>query len=190
MQQEEPDIVCLDVMMPGVSGYDVCRAIRTSDETVPILFISAKGEEVDKVLGLELGADDYIVKPFGVKEVIARIRAASRRIDHRRKRNLQVSFTIGNLLVDPLTLTALRNDKTIELTLREVKMLALLAEHSGKVVDRDTFLDRCWGMDYFPSSRTLDQHIAMLRKKIELDPKDPKIVQTVHGSGYRYPGAS
>lgn len=185
-----PDIACLDVMMPGMSGYDLCREIRKVDPIIPILFISAKGEEVDKVLGLELGADDFIVKPFGVKEIIARVRAAGRRLLQLRPESSERRFIIGDLAIDPIALTATRGDSIIELTLREVKILALLFEQRGKVVDRDTFLDRCWGTSYFPNSRTLDQTVANLRKKIERDPKNPEIIQTVHGSGYSWRGES
>ena len=184
---ESPDFVCLDIMMPGMSGYDVCREIRRTDSTVPVIFISAKSEEIDTVVGLELGADDFIVKPFGVKEVVARIRAVTRRrFSTTSALSLPSSFQLGDLDVFPSELRARRGVKTIELSLRDVKILTLLHENRGVVISRDTFFNKCWGLDHVPNSRTLDQHIAQLRKRIEVDPKNPLIVRTVHGVGYRY----
>ena len=187
-EKERPDFICLDIMMPGTSGYDVCKQIRAVDDSVPLIFISAKSEEIDKVLGLELGADDFIVKPFGVKEVVARIRAITRRCLARGKKPGEASFKLGDLKVFPAELRARRGDHTIELSLREVKLLELFNQNPGVVLDRNTIFNACWGVDYLPSSRTLDQHISKLRKRIELDPKNPKIIQTVHGAGYRYEG--
>jgi len=185
---EQPDFVCLDIMMPGLSGYDVCRKIRETSR-VPIVFISAKSEEIDKVVGLELGADDFIVKPFGVKEVIARIRAVTRRcFAAREPEQVPATFVIADLEVSPAELRARRGGEVIELSLREVRLLDMFARNEGVVLERNAIFDACWGASYFPSSRTLDQHVAKLRKKIELDPKDPRIIQTVHGVGYRYDG--
>ena len=185
--KETPDFVCLDIMMPDVSGYDVCREIRRIDPAVPVIFISAKSEEIDKVVGLELGADDFIVKPFGVKEVVARIRAVTRRRFAAAPATLApTSFRIGDLEVFPAELRARRGDTTIELSLRDVKILALLRENQGSVITRDIFFRRCWGLDHVPNSRTLDQHIAQLRKRIEIDPRNPAIILTVHGAGYRH----
>jgi DNA-binding response OmpR family regulator len=186
-----PDFVCLDIMMPGMDGYEVCKQIRRSSPDVPIIFISAKSEEIDRVLGLELGADDFIVKPFGVREVVARIRAVTRRYLAGRQQSgnpeLQTEvFSMGDLDVFPAELRARRAGAAIDLSLREIKMLQLLHANTGKVVSRDMFFDACWGRDYMPDSRTLDQHIAQLRKKIERDPKAPRIIATVHGAGYRY----
>jgi len=186
-RREAPDFVCLDVMMPKADGYDVCRQIRKDDPAVPVIFISAKSEEIDKVVGLELGADDFITKPFGVKEVVARIRAVTRRyMASQQKNELPRAFRIGDLDVTPAELRARRGEQVIDLSLRDVKMLQLFAENPGTVLDRNTIFDACWGMDYFPNSRTLDQHISQLRKRIELDPKNPEIIHTVHGVGYRY----
>jgi DNA-binding response OmpR family regulator len=185
--ENNPDVVCLDIMMPDISGYDVCREIRRVNESVPILFISAKSEEIDKVLGLEIGADDYIVKPFGVKEVVARIRAVTRR--HARSQpTAGIYFKIGDLQVHPDELRAVRGKKIIELSLRDVSILKLFADSKGKVLDRDTIFNKCWGIDYMPNSRTLDQHISQLRKRIEKDPGHPAIIITVHNAGYRYDG--
>lgn len=181
-----PDFVCLDIMMPGRSGYDVCRTIRSTHPDIPIIFISAKSEEIDKVVGFELGADDFIVKPFGVREVIARIRAVTRRCYLADGTDPSASFTMGDLTVFPAELRANRGDQTIELSLRDVRILELLHRNAGRVLDRNTIFNHSWGEDYFPNSRTLDQHISQLRKRIELDPKSPQIIRTVHGAGYRY----
>lgn len=190
-RQHCPDFVCLDVMMPGLSGYELCRKIRQTNPSVPIVFITAKGEEVDKVVGLELGADDYIVKPFGVKEVVARIRAVARRCLKNRQSEDSTSmptaeFVMGDLIVMPGELRAKRGDELIDLSLREIKILALLFRSAGQVVDRSTLMNFAWNQDYFPSSRTLDQHISQLRKRVEVDPKSPRLIQTVHGVGYRF----
>jgi DNA-binding response OmpR family regulator len=185
--RERPDFICLDIMMPGLTGYDVCRQIRRQDQTVPIIFISAKSEEIDKILGLELGADDFIVKPFGVKEVIARIRAVTRRcLAARQPARLSAPFKLRDLEVFPDELRARRGREVIDLSLRDVKILELLHQRKGKAVDRETFFNVCWGLEHIPNSRTLDQQIAQLRKRIERDPKNPVLVTTVHGVGYRY----
>jgi DNA-binding response OmpR family regulator len=183
--ENSPDLVCLDIMMPDINGYDVCREIRRFNEAVPIIFISAKSEEIDKVLGLEIGADDYIVKPFGVKEVVARIRAITRRLARLNKKPTD-SFDIGDLTVHPDELRANRGKHIIELSPRDVSILKLFVANKGKVLSRDIIFNECWGIDYMPNSRTLDQHISQLRKRIELDPKHPTIITTVHNAGYRY----
>lgn len=181
-----PDFVCLDVMMPGQNGYEVCKQIRRLDEAVPILFLTAKSEEIDTVLGLELGADDYMTKPFGVKEIIARIRAITRRTAARGGKSQDGEFQMDNLRVVPSELRAYRGQNEIQLSPRDVKVLRLLHERRGKVVDRNTLADEVWGVDYFPESRALDQHISQLRKRIEEDPASPRIIRTVHGAGYRF----
>ena len=185
---ESPDVVCLDIMMPGMNGYDTCREIRKINEMVPVLFISAKSEEIDKVLGLELGADDFIVKPFGVKEVLARIRAVTRRfLASTQEQAESDSFEMGDLVISPSELKAYLNGNSIEISLRDVNILRLLFQNRGKVLARDDLFDAGWGIAHLPNSRTLDQHISQLRKRIEIDPKDPKIIQTVHNAGYRFP---
>ncbi|MFN3199328.1 MAG: response regulator transcription factor [Bradymonadia bacterium] len=190
--EERPDFVLLDIMMPGMSGYDVCRRIRAQDEGVPIIFISAKSEEIDRVLGLELGADDFIMKPFGVKEVIARIRAVTRRAMARKpggstsEADQRRPFELGPWTIYPEELRARRPENTVELSLREVAILRLLVERRGRVVDRETFFRTCWGLNHMPNSRTLDQHVSKLRKRIEDDPRNPVFIQTVHGVGYRF----
>jgi DNA-binding response OmpR family regulator len=189
--REQPDFVCLDIMMPNQSGYDVCREIRRRDRRTPIIFISAKSEEIDRVLGLELGADDFILKPFGVREVIARIRAVSRRcLAQNETANPPTSFWLRDLEVLPSELRARRGATVIELSLREVKLLSLLYERQGQALDRGTIFNVCWGLDHMPNSRTLDQQVSQLRKRIERDPKNPEIIQTVHGVGYRFDKAT
>lgn len=191
---QAPDFVCLDIMMPKVNGYDVCREIRRRDSAMPIIFITAKSEEVDKVVGLELGADDYISKPFGVREVIARIRAVTRRCMAARAGSARqpsaAAFRMRDLEVFPQELRAKRGDEVIDLSLRDIRILQLLSENAGKVLDRATLFREAWGVDHIPNSRTLDQHVSQLRKRIERDAKNPEIILTVHGVGYRYAMAS
>ena len=189
-KSNNPDFLCLDIMMPNINGYDVCRNIRKQNSSVPIIFITAKSEEIDKVLGLELGADDFIVKPFGIKEVVARIRAVARRClaDASQTEHTMEQFLIGDITVVPKKLRAQKGDVTIDLSLREVAILNLFFNNKSKVLSRDEIFDKCWGQNFFPSSRTLDQHIAKLRKRIETDPANPSIIKTVHGAGYRYDG--
>jgi len=191
---EKPDLIILDIMMPKVNGYDVCRAIRSKDQKVPVIFLSAKSEEIDKVLGLELGADDYISKPFGVKEMVARVRAVYRRVYMNSRTGAAGAgaaedspFEIGDLTVYPAELKAVRGNDDIDLSVRDVKVLSIFAAHRGKVLDRDAIYNAGWGESHLPNSRTLDQHISQLRKKIEADPKNPCIIVTVHTAGYRYP---
>ncbi len=187
-ESADPDFVCLDIMMPKLSGYDVCKQMRELRPLVPIIFISAKSEEIDKVIGLELGADDFIVKPFGVKEVVARIRAVTRRCRAATPSPAADSFKMGDIEVFPRQLRARRGTQTIELSLRDVSILELFYSHRGEVLDRNTILNHCWGEDYLPNSRTLDQHISQLRKRIEISPKQPTLIRTVHGAGYRFEG--
>jgi two-component system, OmpR family, alkaline phosphatase synthesis response regulator PhoP len=181
--RHRPDLLCLDIMMPKLDGYEVCRRVRAIDPQVPILFLSAKSEEIDIVVGLQLGADDFIRKPFGKHELIARIRAVLRRANSISGKSR--SFTMDDLTVWPAELRAERDGANIELSPRETAILAFLHERAGQVVDRDTILNKCWGLDYFPESRTLDQHIAKLRKRIETNPDRP-LIETVRGIGYRF----
>ncbi len=190
--REEFDFICLDIMMPEKNGYEVCREIRKQNSSVPVLFLSAKSEEIDKVVGLELGADDYIVKPFGVREVLARVGAIRRRYTvtaGEQKDRQTKDFTLGDLRIVSAELRAYRDETVITLSTRDLKLLSLFASSPGKVLSRDELFDTGWGVDYLPSSRSLDQYISQLRKKIEIDPRDPKIIVTVHSAGYRYPGA-
>lgn len=190
--KKRPDIACLDVMMPGLSGFDLCRHFRSVSPSMPILFITAKAEEIDKVVGLELGADDYIVKPFGAKEVVARIRAVARRcirdfeLSTEQPTVPQNDFQMGDLEILSTQMRAKRGATTIQLTTRELKILQLLASKPGEVVDRNELFRFVWGEHHLPNSRTLDQTISQLRKRIEVDPKHPQIIQTVYGVGYRF----
>ena len=184
-QEHQPALVCLDIMMPHLDGFEVCRRIRQKDAATPILFLSAKNEEIDVVVGLELGADDFVRKPFGKRELLARVRVALRR--QARIESTDQSFLFGHLKVSVRELRAVsERGEEIDLSPREMSMLSLLYQCAEQVVHRDQLLDHCWGMDYFPESRTLDQHIAKLRKKVERDPSTPQWIETVRGVGYRY----
>lgn len=186
-RDKKPDFICLDIMMPDMSGYDVCKEIRKTDTTTPIIFISTKSEPLDKVIGLEMGGDDYIIKPFDNHEVIARIRAVARRCYMKKDPEKTAdNFQIADLEIYPKKLIALRGAVSIELSLRDIKILKLLYDHAGEIVDRNMLLDKCWGSHIMPESRTLDWHISQLRKRIEHDPKQPSIIKTVHGVGYKY----
>ncbi|MCK5726266.1 MAG: response regulator transcription factor [Thiotrichaceae bacterium] len=188
-QQHKPQLIILDIMMPELDGYSVCRAIRKNDEQIPIIFLSAKSEEIDRVIGLEMGADDYISKPFGIREVVARIRAVRRRYLASQVSTVEVShFKLGHWMIFPNQLRAKTNDglNSVDLSLREVCILKQLSNHPETVIHRDRLFDHCWGYDHSPNSRTLDQHIAKLRKRLEPDPKQPQWIITVHGVGYRY----
>jgi DNA-binding response OmpR family regulator len=159
------------------------------DEKVPVLFLTAKAEEIEKVLGLELGADDYMTKPFGVKEVLARIRAILRRSGLLRSPGIgDDSFMMGDVRVYPAELRAMRGVQEVQITLRDITVLRLLHQMKGKVVGREQIAEVVWGAAFFPESRALDQHISQLRKKIEVDPSAPRIIRTVHGLGYRFDG--
>ena len=186
---QSPDFICLDIMMPDLNGYDVCREIRKTDPGIPIIFISSKSKTADKVMGLEVGADDYIIKPFDTIEVIARIRAITRRCIVSKASSQETQdtpFLLKDLKVIPGELRAERAGKTIELSLREIKVLKLFHDNKGKAFDRDTLLDRCWGADVLPESRIVDWQISQLRKKIEKDPAHPQYIKTIHRVGYKF----
>ncbi len=185
-ERERPTLVLLDIMIPEKSGYDVCREIRAKDTRTPILMLTAKGQEVDKVVGLELGADDYVVKPFGVKELLARIRALLRRNRRETLSKDSSPIVFGRVRVDPKTYEGLRGSKAFDLSGRELDLLRFLFDHDGEVVSRFDLLDAVWGIKYEGTTRTLDQHIAKLRRKVEDDPASPRHILTVHGVGYRF----
>ncbi len=191
--KESFDLVLLDIMMPEKSGYDVCRDIRAKNELIPIIMLTAKGEEIDKVVGLKLGADDYITKPFGVHELLARISAVLRRANvNQKKENVagDFPFSFGPFEVNPKTYKLSGklsgNQSEQDLTERELILIRTFCDHPGEVLNRDNLLNAGWGIDYLGTTRTLDQHIAKLRKKIEADPAHPELITTVHGVGYRY----
>ncbi|MEW6088740.1 MAG: response regulator transcription factor [bacterium] len=192
-QEQKIDMLILDIMMPEKSGYDVCQEIRVKDRDVPIILLTAKGEEIDKVLGLKLGADDYVTKPFGIHELLARIDAVLRRSGVNKttpgKNNnsrTPDNFVLGNTRIDARQLRGTRGNKTFDFSPRELKLLEYFYAHPNEAIDRNELLDAVWGTDYFGTTRTLDQHIAMLRKKIEVNPDKPAVIRTVHGLGYRY----
>jgi DNA-binding response OmpR family regulator len=187
--QKAPDLVLLDVMMPEMSGYDVCREIRKSDSRTPIIMLTAKGEEIDKVVGLELGADDYVTKPFGLHELRARIAAVLRRSRNQLQEavtSLPEQFAVGQALVDRKTYQVTLGDQSHSLTSREMKLLEVFHTRPNEVLSRNDLLNAAWGVDYFGTTRTLDQHIAQLRKKVEPDPAAPQFLLTVHGVGYKF----
>jgi DNA-binding response OmpR family regulator len=181
--------VLLDVMMPKMSGYDVCRAIRREDPTTPILMLTAKGEEIDRVIGLELGADDYIVKPFGMAELLARVRSALRRGALSGAGGPSPSapsrLRLGDAIVDFGSMTGRRGDVSFTLTPKESALLLCLAANGGRVVSREALLETVWGIDCEITTRSIDQHMVRLRQKLEEDPSAPRFLHTVHGVGYR-----
>lgn len=180
------DLVVLDVMMPEMSGFDVCKQVRLDGNQVPIILLTAKGTEIDKVLGLELGADDYITKPFSLRELIARIKAILRRFENNNSKNLTTNLeAIGLLQVDFKNYQAKIADKEIKLSHREFEVLHYLWVHRQKVVSRDDLLKNIWGYNEFPTTRTIDNFILKLRQIVEANPNDPKVILTVHGLGYK-----
>ncbi len=181
-----PDLLILDLMMPGMSGYDVCREFRTRDSNTPVLMLTAKSEEIDKVLGLELGADDYMTKPFGVRELLARVHALLRRSQRSGTSVNEDEFLLGPFRMCPKKLIGSHGETQIEVSAREMDLLKYFADRPNEVLSRDELLNHAWGIEYYGTTRTLDQHIAQLRKKIEPDRKTPTFIQTVHGVGYRY----
>lgn len=184
--EEKPNLILLDLMIPGKDGYDVCKDIRSNSEirNTPIIMLTAKSEEFDKILGLELGADDYITKPFSVRELLARVKAVLRRFSISEPENNILVF--GNLTADFDKREILVNDKKLDLTLKEFELLEILIRNKGKILTRDTLLDKIWGYEYIGETRTVDVHIRYLRKKIELDDKNPKLIETIRGVGYRF----
>ena len=185
-EKEQPDLLCLDIMMPELNGYDLCKKIRKNGDNTPVIFISAKSEEIDKVVGLELGADDYIVKPFGVREVLARVKAVLRRTGSFQIESYE-NFFFGDINITLSKLSGLRESREMNFTPREMKVITLFYKNKGKVLSRDQLYDCGWGQNYLPSSRSLDQFISQLRKKIEKDPDSPEIILTIPTAGYRYP---
>lgn len=178
------DLVVLDVMMPVKSGFEVCRTVREKGISVPIILLTAKGEEIDKVLGLELGADDYVTKPFSLRELIARIKAVLRRKGEGDSHD-QKSIKIGNLSVDFVHYTASVLNEPVKMSHKEFEILHYLCERKNEVVSRFDLLENVWGYDESPTTRTVDNFIVKLRNKIELNPNDPKFIITVHGTGYK-----
>lgn len=184
-RMELPDLILLDLMLPGIDGYEVCKEIRkdNSISSMPIIMLTAKGDEFDKVLGLELGADDYLTKPFSVRELLARVKAILRRTVIK---NVDSVYRFANIFVDFDKHEVIKDDEKIDLTLKEFELLEMLIKNKGRVMTRDYLLDKIWGYDYIGETRTVDVHIRHLRQKIEADDKNPKFLETVRGVGYRF----
>lgn len=180
---EKPDLILLDIMLPKLDGFALCAELRRLGADIPVLMLTAKGQIEDRVTGLDAGADDYLVKPFSTVELLARVRALLRRVE--RKTKSPGKLKLGEVNIDLVRQTAFRGKKAIHVTAREFAMLRLLAESEGEPVSRERFLDVVWGYTAFPTTRTVDNHIAGLRAKIEPDPDQPRWLKTVHGVGYR-----
>ena len=184
----QPDLVILDVMLPGVNGFEICRRIRRKDRLLPVLMLTARSEEVDKVMGLDLGADDYVTKPFSLSELLARVRALLRRAKSTEEPSLPETLEFGDVRLDFVRYVATRNGQPVHLTAKEFALLRYLAAHEGAAIRRDILIDRIWGEDVYPTDRTVDTHIFSLRNKLEPDPSHPRYLLTVHGVGYKFAG--
>ena len=180
------DLILLDIMLPQISGFDICKAVRKEGINTPIVLLTAKGEEIDKVLGLELGADDYITKPFSLRELLARIKAILRRVQNENEEGLEPEFIpIGKIKVNFKNYLAFEGTNEIKMSYKEFGILHYLYMNAGKIIQRDDLMGDVWGIEYDISTRTVDNFILKLRQKIEVDPNNPKIILTVHGIGYK-----
>jgi DNA-binding response OmpR family regulator len=184
IREKKPDLIVLDLMLPKLSGYEICRKVRGEGIATPILMLTARGEETDRVLGLDLGADDYMSKPFSVRELMARIRALLRRAQPAARAQPD-ELRFDDVVVDFRTYEASKAGEPLEMTRKEFGILRLLASRAGEVISRDELLNEVWGYENYPTTRTVDNHIAGLRAKIERDPGDPRRLKTVHGVGYK-----
>jgi two-component system alkaline phosphatase synthesis response regulator PhoP len=180
--RERPDLVLLDVMLPGVSGFDVCRDLRQHGFDAPIVMLTARAEEMDRVVGLEIGADDYVTKPFGIRELLARVRVRLRR---RGSSNSDSVLRFDDVVVDFDRHEGTRQGRRIDLTSKELEVLRLLAQHRGRTVSRERLLEEVWGYEHYPTTRTVDNHILRLRQKLEANPSEPRRILTVYGAGYK-----
>jgi two-component system alkaline phosphatase synthesis response regulator PhoP len=183
---ESPDLVILDVMMPRMSGLDVCKQLKARRSSVPIIMLTARGQEVDKVVGLELGADDYVTKPFSIRELLARVKAVLRRAQTVPKDREQYSF--GDVEVNLRSCQVARQGRQLEFSSKEFELLKYFLCHPGETLSRDRLLEDVWGYDRFPTTRTVDAHIVRLRQKVEPRPEEPRFILTVHGVGYKFVG--
>lgn len=179
-----PDLLILDIMLPGMSGYEVCKRIREDKYTFPIIMLTARDQEIDRVTGLNIGADDYMVKPFGVKELLARIQARLRRANSYSKTGPIDVVTLGSVRIELNESNVIRPDHELELTTREVELIRYLVSHANEPVSRDDLLENVWRYEYSTNTRTVDVHISKLRSKIEMKPDDPQYLVTLHGVGY------
>jgi DNA-binding response OmpR family regulator len=186
----KPDLLILDIMLPGINGLEVCRRIRKIDRRLPILMVTARGEETDKVSGLDVGADDYLTKPFSLPELLARVRALLRRAWPLQESELPETLEFGDVRLDFVRYEATQKGKAVHLTAKEFALLRYLAAHEGEAIRRDLLIERIWGEDVYPTNRTVDTHILSLRNKLEADPGRPRHILTVHGVGYKFVGGS
>jgi two-component system alkaline phosphatase synthesis response regulator PhoP len=184
---ESPDLVVLDVMMPKMSGLDVCKQLRAKRPHLPIIMLTARGQEVDKVVGLELGADDYVTKPFSIRELMARVKAVLRRRPAAQPGAIEV-HRFGDIEVNTRSHEVRRADLRVDLSAKEFALLAYFIEHRGETLSRDRLLEAVWGYENYPSTRTVDTHIVHLRQKLEKNPEDPRFILTIHGTGYKFVG--
>jgi DNA-binding response OmpR family regulator len=182
-----PDLIILDIMLPEMDGLEVCRNLRKKSIEIPIIMLTAKGEEIDKILGLEMGADDYITKPFSIRELLARIKV---RLRHSEKEGKAIprQYSFNDIEIDFTQYTVKHKGKELELTSLEMEVLKYFVVHRGEVISRNDLLDKIWGYESFPTTRTVDNHILKLRKKIEDDPSHPRYILSVYGGGYRFTG--
>jgi two-component system alkaline phosphatase synthesis response regulator PhoP len=178
--RDRPELVLLDIMLPGMNGLDVCRELRRKGFEAPIIMLTAKAEEVDRVVGLEIGADDYVTKPFGIRELLARIRARLRKHSP-----ASPCLRLGTAEIDFDKHEAARAGQRVELTGKEFDVLRLLARHRGEIVTRDRLLEEVWGYETYPTTRTVDNHILRLRQKLEEDPSNPRYILSIYGEGYK-----
>jgi DNA-binding response OmpR family regulator len=187
VQEYDPDLIVLDLMLPDISGLEVCRRIRTG-RTTPVIMLTARGEEIDRVLGLEVGADDYLAKPFSFRELLARIRSTLRRVELDRQASQLQPVTLRQLSLDPVARRVFKGDQELQLSAREFDLLAILMKNAGRALSRDELLTQVWGEEWIGDPRTLDVHVRWLRLKVEEDPASPQYIQTVRGYGYRFVG--
>ena len=183
---EAPDLVILDVMMPRMSGLEVCKQLKSKRPSLPIIMLTARGPEVDKVVGLELGADDYVTKPFSIRELLARVKAVLRRTRSLPKEQDRYSF--GDVDVNLRSCQVSRKGKAMDFSSKEFELLKYFLCHPGETLSRDRLLEEVWGYDRFPTTRTVDAHIVRLRQKVEPKPEEPRFILTVHGTGYKFVG--
>jgi len=188
MRREKPDLVLLDIMLPKIDGFDVCRRIRQEGMQVAVIMLTAKDQEIDIVLGLELGADDYITKPFSPRELVARVKAVLRRMAAQEGSAREEGMKIGGLVIDSSKYEVTVNGRPVELTPKEFELLDFLARNAGRVMTRDALLNHLWGYTYAGDTRIVDVHISHLREKIEDNPKNPAYIKTVRGVGYKFKG--
>jgi DNA-binding response OmpR family regulator len=184
--EESPDLVVLDVMMPRMSGLEVCKQLRAQRASIPIIMLTARGQEVDKVVGLELGADDYVTKPFSIRELLARVKAVLRRTSVVPKDRDQHSF--GDIEVDLRRCRVVKSGQALDVSSKEFELLKYFICHAGETLSRHQLLEEVWGYEHYPTTRTVDTHLVRLRQKLEPNPEQPQYFLTVHGTGYRFVG--